>query len=616
MASSGNFSTNKYSTSSHGTIGLNLAWSIKSQDPVTNRTVLNWTLKSNGSMSSGYYVQAGPVTATINGTKVVNTTSRFDMRGSGGYKKTGTITISHNTDGTKTVSMSISAAIYSASVNCKASKSYTINTINRYALISSVSEFNDETNPTIVYTNPAGTDLVTDLKICMKWKNALDEDQSTSYVNIPEEDWEGGSVTLNLDSYRTNLRNSCPNSNTLAVTFDMQSTMSGTDYHHTKTATMSIVNANPTLLSGILSYQDIDSTTVGRTGNNQIIVQGQSTLRVHADSSKATAQKGATISSYSLNFNEGDYTPDSSGNVAFIQPNYVGIYPAILTVTDSRGNSSDASVDITIHELVPPSAIYSLKREGNFYDQTILYVDGKVSSIAGTNAMTITGKYRKKGDITWVDEFTVPDAQNYYINGSTGLDNKFEWEVLVTVADKYYTRADAQDFPATTYLLVVGKGTPTAFFDVKRHSFSVNGFPDADEQLFVGGTIKAKPNETDGGVVLPHNYSADEQIVGYWVDGRPIYEKTVILASAVTISAGNTSAAGTWGVVQSGWDDEITPLSFQFYGGSSSGSDSNVWNHLTGQWYRTGKSIRAMNVRSSAVAVIGFTIRYFYGTIL
>ena len=50
MATSGSISTNKYTTSSSGTIGLVLSWSRKSYDLVNNTTTLNWTLKSNGTM--------------------------------------------------------------------------------------------------------------------------------------------------------------------------------------------------------------------------------------------------------------------------------------------------------------------------------------------------------------------------------------------------------------------------------------------------------------------------------------------------------------------------------------------------------------------------------------
>ena len=114
MALSGNFSTNKYTTSSHGSIGLNLSWT-GTQDVANNQTTIKWTLKSNGTMSSGYYVQGGPISAYINGTRVFYQSGRFNVRGDGGYKKTGTIVIDHNEDGSKNVAMSISAALYSAS---------------------------------------------------------------------------------------------------------------------------------------------------------------------------------------------------------------------------------------------------------------------------------------------------------------------------------------------------------------------------------------------------------------------------------------------------------------------------------------------------------------------
>lgn len=602
MALSGSFNTSKFTTQSSGTIGLNISWTA-TQNIANNTSTIKWTVKSNGTMSSGYHIKCYKVIVKINGTNVINTSSEFNMYGGGKYKKTGSITVTHGADGKKTVAMSAQANIYYSGDGSaqKGSKSFTLNTITRYALLSTVEDFTDEGNPTIVYTNPAGTSLVTDLKARIVWN---DGESGTEFVNLDD---EGGTYTFNLDSYRSALRSACSDSNTLPVTFDLQSTLNGTEYHHTKAATMSIINANPVILSGILSYQDIDSITVGRTGNNQIIVQGQSTLRIHADSSKVTPQKNSTISSYSLNFNETDYTPDSSGNVSIIQPGYIGIYTATLTVTDSRGNSSTSGINITIHELANPSAIYSIKRLGNFYDQTILYVDGKISSIAGTNALTITGKYRKRGESSWSAEFSVPDAQNYYINGETGLDNKFEWEVLITVADKYYTRADAEEFPATTYLLVVSKGIPTAFFDTKRHSFSVNGFPDADEQLFVGGTIKAKPNETDNGIMLPHTYSREEQVVGYWVDGREIYELTVLLNSTVSLSANANTNIISMSNLEALQSTSIVPLECSVFRRSG----NPVFWGMVGLSV-SGGYLQGVSPRDSAITIDGFVLRYYY----
>ena len=145
MALSGSFNTTKYSSASHGTLGLNVSWTA-TQNVANNTSTIKWTVKSNGTMSSGYYVKCYKVIVKINGTKVLNTTSEFNMKGDGAYKKTGTITITHGEDGNKTVAMSAQANIYYAGDgNAQTgSKSFALNKINRYALLGEVPNFTDE----------------------------------------------------------------------------------------------------------------------------------------------------------------------------------------------------------------------------------------------------------------------------------------------------------------------------------------------------------------------------------------------------------------------------------------------------------------------------------------
>lgn len=473
MALSGSFNTNKYSTQSSGTIGLNLSWTA-TQSIVNNSTIISWTLKSNGTMSSGYSVYGGSITVVIGGKTVYSQTSRIRVYGGGAFKKTGTVTIAHNEDGTKSISMSVKAALYSASVNCTGSASYTLDTINRYALLGTVSNFTDESYPTITYSNPAGTGLVSDVKVRITWNNGANH---TEWKNLAD---DGSDSPYTFDSTSLTAQNiadmlaSCPNSNTLAVQFDLQSTMDGTDYHHYKDAVMNVVNANPS--ASALTYEDTDSSVIAKTGDNQKIVQAQSTLVIHRAAS--TAKKSATIASYSLNFNGVDYTPDGSGNVTIVKPNIAGVYAATITTTDSRGNTTANSINITILELALPNAVYSLQRVFNFYTETILNVDGKISSVGGTNVLAITEKHRKIGDATWSTPASVPDATDTILQ----LDNLYEWEVMVTVSDSYNSVQST---------LTVGKGIPIAFFDRIRHSVGINGFPDEDEQLYVGGKIKA-----------------------------------------------------------------------------------------------------------------------------
>ena len=486
MALSGSINTNKYSTQSSGTIGLNLSWS-GTQSIADNTTTISWTLKSNGTMTSGYCVWGGPITVVIGGVTVLSITSRLRVYGSGAFNRSGTVIIQHNEDGTKSISTSVRAALYNSEVNCTASGSYTLDPITRYALLSSGTSFTDEVGtsgyPTIVYTNPAGTELVTGLKARIIWNSGSGY---TSWVTLND---EGGTYTFTSSTLTSanisSMLAASTTSNTLPIQFDLQSTLGETTYHHYLDATMTIVNANPT--SGAVTFQDTNSTVVGKTGSNQIIVQGQSTLKIMTAAS--TAKKSATIVSYSLLFNGTTTDITTNRYLTIAQPSIAGVYPATVTTTDSRGNTSSTTTNITIYELVPPSAIYSLQRVDNFYTNTTLYVEAQISSINGTNTGTITEKHKKKTDSTWSTPTTVQNATATTL----ALDNTYEWEVQITISDEYYTGGSA-----TTYTASVGVGLPIAFFDRKRHSVGVNGFPDANNQLYVGGSIKATGGLTLG----------------------------------------------------------------------------------------------------------------------
>ena len=489
--------------------------------------------------SSGYYVQAGPVTVTINGTKVLNTTSRFSMHGGGGYKKSGTITVSHGADGSKSVSMSVKAAIYSASVNCTGSKTYSLNKINRYALLGDAPNFNDEGNPTITFTNPAGSALVQGLQVRFKWNEGA---SSTGYINIPSNLWDGGSYTLILDNYRTMLRNATPNSNTLAVTYDLKSTLNGTDYHSEKAATMNIVNASPT--AGAVSYSDINADVVGITGSDQTIVQAHSTLRIHTNA--ATAKKGASISSYVLKFNGTNYTPNGSGNVDFVKPNISGNYNAIVTVTDSRGNTASVTKTIPITGWAQPSALYSWSRVENFVtNDSVLRVDGKIATVPGST-MKITESHREKNTGSWSTPVEINDNVDVTIGG---LDYQREYEMKVTVSDTFTRNNIPAGQHDTVYTLGLGKGIPIAFFDALRHSVGVNGLPDADEQLFVGGQVKCDSMYVKDISTL---YSItktggawDATNINAYRMGNAVYLRIRLKGSGATVNVGSNGFTGT-----------------------------------------------------------------------
>lgn len=538
-----------------------------SQNPVTSVSRVKVQIQAwrtdnnsvNGGGTANLYVGANTYTASIPSGRTVSYYSYTTLA-------EWTINVNRGTTGNAATNM---YCRLSGVVNSDGTEGYTfhLTPISRYAVFDSVTDFDDEHDPTVTYINPSGTDLVTGLEARITWSGG-----STSWVTLND---EGGSVTFDLSAYRSAMDAATPNSNTLAVNYELKSTMSGDEYTDTRAATMYVVNADPT--PGALTYQDTNAATVAKTGDASVIVQGQSDLTIHTDA--ATPEKGASIQGYTLNFNGSNYTPDANGDVTISAPNYAGEYTADLYIVDSRSNVNHAEITIKIWELTAPTAVYSLERVNNFETDTVLNVDGKISDLDGTNMLTIKEKHRIPGG-AWSAEQTVADATDTHLS----LNNIYEWEVLVTVSDEY---------SSTTYTLTVGKGIPIAYFDAKRHSFGVNGFPDADEQLYVGGTIKAD------GVVLPHAYSTTEQKIGKWIDGSDLYESVIELNSTVTLAANANTSITSWG----------EPINIVYFNALRiSGSITTAISYVGG-FYNNG-NVYGVNPRATTQGVDVLIMRY------
>ena len=118
-----------------------------------NTSTINWTLYSEGG-SSNYY-STGPTTVVINGVQVYyierkgyNTKVFPASKGS----VSGSLTVAHNSDGKKSIDVSLSTAIYTSSVTTN-SGTWTLDNIPRYATITSANDFNDTQNPSFTFNN-------------------------------------------------------------------------------------------------------------------------------------------------------------------------------------------------------------------------------------------------------------------------------------------------------------------------------------------------------------------------------------------------------------------------------------------------------------------------------
>lgn len=479
MALSGNFNTTKYTTSGSGSIGLNLSWT-GTQSVSDNTTTIKWTLKSNGTMSSSYSVQGGPITVTIGGVTVLNQTGRFKVNGGGAYKKTGTLVVHHNEDGTKSVAMSVRAALYSTSVNCTGSYTYKLDTINRYAYITSVPNFDDESDPVMNYANPLG-DALSSTQACISLDGT---NPSIAYRDIPI---DGSSYTFTLtSSERDILRAACPNSSTLTVYFMIKSVMEGDTYYSKKTAVMSIVNGSPEIANA--EYYDTNSETIAVTHDATKIIQALSVVEFKFGS--LTALKHATLVSASITINGVSHTVSLSGTTqtnvtkSIGELNLSSSLPAVLDVVDSRGLHTTQELTVHMCAWSIPTGVVNLERINNFYTESNLRVRASYSSIDGQNNVVITYQSKKVTDADYGPETTIQDNTTTVIS----LDNRYEWNVKVKITDLVGG--------STTYNLSVGKGIPIIFFDRLKKSMGVNCFPSEDECLEIDGKVITKKIST------------------------------------------------------------------------------------------------------------------------
>lgn len=459
MASNGSFNTNSYD-GRH----VQFSWNVASQSVANNNTTINWSISAVGGSSSWY--RSNPTGVYINGNCVYYNGTRVQQ-----YKGTiasGSYTIGHNSEGNASFSASVSSAIYSASVNCNGSGSWSLPQIARYPVIQSASDFDDTGNPSLTFTNPSRLYPI---------RVKIEANGNTQLITRDVGN-NATSYTFNLtESERNKLRKLTPNSNKLSVLLTVCAMNGNSELSASVLGrTMTIVNANPTVEKN--EYYDSNKKTSDITEDNQIIIRNNSNLEFKL--TNLIALKYATLSKVEVLLNGITKSATLSGSSVPSQVINFGIVnsssnlTASISVIDSRGNRTSYSKDITIVDWVQPSAIINCKRENNFYSTTHLTVDGSISSINDKNVIKIQYQYKKTTDTNYSTLNTIQDNTQT----SFEIDNKFAWDIRVIVSDL---------IGSTAYNLFVDKGIPIVYFDRLLSSMGVNCFPKYDNSFEANG---------------------------------------------------------------------------------------------------------------------------------
>lgn len=459
MASNGSFNTNSYD-GRH----VQFSWNVASQSVDNNNTTINWSISAVGGSSSWY--RSNPTSVYINGNCVYYNGTRVQQ-----YKGTiasGSYTIGHNSEGNASFSASVSSAIYSASVNCNGSGSWSLPQIARASQPSCI-------------TWPNTTENIGDIGSTITIHMNRHSDKFTHTVRYSFYDLNGTiatNVAINCTwTIPESFYSKMPNLNSSWGTI-YADTYNGSTKIGTKSVkfTCNVSNANPTINK--IDYYDSNQKTSDITEDNQIIIRNNSNLEFKL--TNLIALKYATLSKVEILLNGITKSATLSGSSVPSQMINFGIVnsssnlTASISVIDSRGNKTSYSKDITIVNWVQPSAIINCQRENNFYSTTHLTVDGSISSINDKNVIKIQYQYKKTTDTNYSALNIIQDNTQT----SFEIDNKFAWDIRVIVSDL---------IGSTTYNLFVDKGIPIVYFDRSLSSMGVNCFPKYNNSLEVNG---------------------------------------------------------------------------------------------------------------------------------
>lgn len=461
MALSGSLNTNGYSGRY-----LEFSWSA-TQDTAKNQSKITWSLYGRGEASSGYY-KAAPITVVIDGKTVLNITNRFELW-NGTKVGSGTTTITHKTDGTRTFKVEVKAAIYSGSVNCTGSKTFTLDSIPIKALMVSAPDFYDDENPKITFENLIGS-RASALAVCISLGGANPVDD-IAYRAVGINDTQ---YTFNLTNAERNiLRAATTGGNSRTVRFYIRTTIDGKNYTHYLARTFTIRTTQPKLNPTI---KDVGSVSTSLTGNADTIIKYYNYLEINTG---AAAVNGATLTSVKVVC--GDKTLNAaSGNLSYVES---GTFT--ITATDNRGNTTTQIVNKTMINYFKPTlkakmgvlnaaGSGTLDISGTFFNGSF----GKVS-----NVLTVKYRYKEDGGTytSWSTLTTTKSGNNYSVSKDiSGLDYKKAYIFEVMVTDKI---CDGSNNPAIGSGEIKIKSIPVADWSKEDFNFNVPINMDGDTVL-------------------------------------------------------------------------------------------------------------------------------------
>lgn len=418
---------------------IQLTWSA-TQSVANNTSTIKWSLKGAGIGQAGWYM-AGGFKVVIAGDTVYSKSTDYRIKLYNGTEvASGSKTISHNSDGSKSFSISIQAGIYTYAVNCTGSQSFTLNTIPRASSISwgsgtsSTAGVTDGTNINISRASSSFTHTIT-----YQFGNAKGTVcTKTTATNVK---WTIPMSLLNQ------IPNATSGTGTMTCT-----TYSGNTAIGTSTLKLTVnapASVKPTVTSASVAIDNSANSVIAGWG---LYVVGYSKAKITA---AASGSYGSSVSSFTIS---GGYSTTQSGSsLSYTGGKFTSSGSKTFNVVakDSRGRSSDtkAAGTITVYAYSNPTiSTLSVHRSSSDAKKMVVKANWNFASVNGKNSVTATLYYKLSTSSGWTTYGTI--AKNTDVTLTTDFAEEHSYNFRLIVRDAVGNSAQDETFISTVDVLL------------------------------------------------------------------------------------------------------------------------------------------------------------------
>lgn len=419
-------------------------------------------------ISDGYASINGvtaPLTVYVNGTGAIEQVGINIAPNSKQLLWVKEYTVPHNSDGTKTVPLSLKVDINTGGYGSAEYRwDYQLATIPRASPISA----------------SAGV-LGSAMTLTIDRK-------SSGFTHTVRYNWQGATGTIGTGigtstSYTPPLSfaNNIPNSTSGTITFYCDtyngSTLVGTSQ---TTTTLTVPNSVIPTIGGLT----LEETTVEMKGISTSTEFAQILSRVKATVTGASGVYGSTIKSYLITVVDQNLTVTENGGVFDYFKNN-GTFTVRATVTDSRGRTS-ANKDVTINviEYFTPVGSFSAVRSGANKDKLTVTRNAKVAPLkiggVNKNTLSIQFKFAQRGSSTWTNSAGNANenltSTFELVNSQASLVETFStaksYDLIMVISDKFFSPE-----------VKVPIGTITIPYAVTKEAFGIGKAPEISNSV-------------------------------------------------------------------------------------------------------------------------------------